>query len=191
MNRSKFKAYIREEIKSTLSENVTSSSNIEKYISVLKDIIAKVPSRKVKAKAGALISDLLDYSQGYDETLEEASKEEVKNQQDLNVELAKTVELTKNLKESDDEDVEDDEVKMDKQASKLAKKGDSVSKLASKLSEIDKEMKSTVKKWKDSEEPTKSKLLNRLKELTKIKKELNSALGLNESVTNPNIKKIL
>ena len=71
---------------------------------------------------------------------------------------------------------EDDDVEMDKKASKAAKKGDSVSKIANKLRETDSQMKSIVKKWKDSEEPEKSKLLTRLKELTKIKKELEGLL---------------
>jgi hypothetical protein len=71
---------------------------------------------------------------------------------------------------------EDDDVEMDKKASKAAKKGDSVSKIANKLKETDSQMKSIVKKWKDSEEPEKSKLLTRLKELTKIKKELEGLL---------------
>ena len=69
-----------------------------------------------------------------------------------------------------------DDVEMDKKASKAAKKGDSVSKIANKLKETDSQMKSIVKKWKDSEEPEKSKLLTRLKELTKIKKELEGLL---------------
>ena len=71
---------------------------------------------------------------------------------------------------------EDDDDEMDKKASKAAKKGDSISKIANKLKETDSQMKSIVKKWKDSEEPEKSKLLTRLKELTKIKKELEGLL---------------
>lgn len=69
-----------------------------------------------------------------------------------------------------------DDVEMDKKAAKAAKKGDSISKIANKLRETDSQMKSVVKKWKDSEEPEKSKLLTRLKELTKIKKELEGLL---------------
>ena len=56
------------------------------------------------------------------------------------------------------------------------KKGDSVTKIANKLGETTKQMKSLVKKYKDAEEPEKSKLLARLKELTKIKKELEGLL---------------
>jgi hypothetical protein len=71
---------------------------------------------------------------------------------------------------------EDDEDEMDKKAFKSAEKGDSVSKIANKLQQTTKEMQSTVKKWTDAEEPEKSKLLTRLKELTKIKKELEGLL---------------
>ena len=71
---------------------------------------------------------------------------------------------------------EEEEDDMDKQASKAAKKGDSVSKIANKLGETTNQMKKLVKKYKDAEEPEKSKLLTRLKELTKIKKELEGLL---------------
>jgi|TARA_R110002153_G_scaffold54276_3_gene151215 hypothetical protein len=75
------------------------------------------------------------------------------------------------IKEEDDDDAE-----MDRKASKAAKKGDSVSKLAAKLQQTTKEMKQVVKKWKDSEGAEKAKLTDRLKELTKIKKEIESLL---------------
>ena len=73
-----------------------------------------------------------------------------------------------------EEEMDDEE--MDKQASSAAQKGDSVSKTASKLGEITREMKSVVNQYKKSEEPEKSKHLARLKELTKIKKELEALL---------------
>ena len=71
---------------------------------------------------------------------------------------------------------EEDEDDMDKQASKAAKKGDSISKIASKLQQTTKEMKTVVKKWKTSEGAEKEKLTDRLRELTKIKKELEGLL---------------
>jgi hypothetical protein len=73
-----------------------------------------------------------------------------------------------------EEEMDDEE--MDKQASSAAQKGDSISKAASKLGEITREMKSVVNQYKKSEEPEKSKHLARLKELTKIKKELEALL---------------
>ena len=74
------------------------------------------------------------------------------------------------LKEEDEDD------DMDKKAMAAAKKGDSVSKVASKLQQTTKEMKQVVKKWKTSEGAEKEKLTNRLRELTKIKKELEGLL---------------
>ena len=119
MKKSEFKAYIREEIISVLSEE--SASDIE-----------------AKAKA----------------------------QSELNKELEKTKELSSDLMKEEDEEPTDAELK----------KGDSVTKIANKLGETTKQMKSLVKKYKDAEEPEKSKLLARLKELTKIKKELEGLL---------------
>ncbi len=108
------------------------------------------------------------------EILSEADQEDIDAQADLNKELEATKghrdDLGDSLSEIEDED------DMDKQASKAAKKGDSVSKLASKLQQTTKEMKSVVKKWKNSDGSEKDKLTKRLKELTKIKKELEGLL---------------
>ena len=71
---------------------------------------------------------------------------------------------------------EEDEDDMDKKAMAAAKKGDSVSKIASKLQQTTKEMKQVVKKWKTSEGAEKEILTNRLRQLTKIKKELEGLL---------------
>ena len=71
---------------------------------------------------------------------------------------------------------EEDEDDMDKKAMAAAKKGDSVSKIASKLQQTTKEMKQVVKKWKNAEGDEKEKLTNRLRDLTKIKKELEGLL---------------
>ena len=71
---------------------------------------------------------------------------------------------------------EEDEDDMDKKAMAAAKKGDSISKIASKLQQTTKEMKQVVKKWKTSEGAEKEKLTNRLRQLTKIKKELEGLL---------------
>ena len=55
-------------------------------------------------------------------------------------------------------------------------KQDSVAKLASKLADTNKEMKSVVNQWKKAEGTEKDEFLNRLKALTKIKKELEALL---------------
>ena len=71
---------------------------------------------------------------------------------------------------------DEDEDDMDKKAMKSAKKGDSISKLASKLQQTSAELKSTAKKWKDAEGSEKEKLKDRLRTLTKIKKEIEGLL---------------
>ena len=99
------------------------------------------------------------------EVLSEATPEEVDAQKDLNKELEKTVELSKELSE----DVDDDTAEP---TSKDISKGDSVSVISRKLQDTTKEMKSVVNKWKKAEGAEKDRFLNRLKDLTKIKKEL-------------------
>jgi gas vesicle protein len=90
----------------------------------------------------------------------------------------------KKKSEDEDEDVEvkDDWNKVDKEDSfvekepsaKDLKKGDKVTKMAAKLAMVTKEMKSVVSQWKKAEGSEKDRLLNRLKELTKVKKELDA-----------------
>ncbi len=99
------------------------------------------------------------------DVLQEATPEEVEAQADLNKELEKTVALSKELSE----DIDDD---MEEPSAKDIKKGDSISTISRKLQDTTKEMKTVVNKWKQAEGEEKERLLARLKELTKIKKEL-------------------
>jgi hypothetical protein len=77
-----------------------------------------------------------------------------------------------NLKEEEDE-----EDKFDKKAQAAAKKGGGgkvgkLQKVTAHLKELEKEMKELVGKWKKAEGSEKEKLLTKLKEKTKAKKEL-------------------
>ena len=103
------------------------------------------------------------------DVLSEATPEEVKAQKELNKELEKTVKLEKELTT---EDVDDD---AEPKASDISST-DSVSVISRKLQDTTKEMKSVVNKWKKSEGEEKERLLARLKNLTKIKKELEGLL---------------
>jgi predicted phage tail protein len=103
------------------------------------------------------------------EVLAEATPEEVDAQKELNKELEKTVELSKELSE----DIDDEDQASEKA---VANPKDSVSVISRKLQDTTKEMKSVVNKWKKSEGEEKERLLARLKELTKIKKELEGLL---------------
>jgi len=76
----------------------------------------------------------------------------------------------------DEEDTEDDEEKLDKKAQAAAKKGGGkvgkLQRVTAQLKELEKEMKELVGKWKKAEGKEKEMLLDKLKEKTKVKKEL-------------------
>jgi ribosomal protein L21 len=103
------------------------------------------------------------------EVLSEVTPDEIANQEKLNKELEKTIELEKELTEDiDDEDTAAQQATVDTK--------DSVSVISRKLQDTTKEMKTTVNKWKQAEGEKKERLLARLKDLTKIKKELEGLL---------------
>ena len=85
--------------------------------------------------------------------------------------------LDKGKKAADEDDVikvtEDDDVEP---TAKDIKKDDSISTISRKLQDTTKEMKAVVNKWKKAEGEDKERLLARLKDLTKIKKELEGLL---------------
>ena len=96
------------------------------------------------------------------DVLTEVSQEDVDTAKAYNDELEKTKELTADLTE--DDDVEP--------TAKDIQKNDSISTISRKLQDTNKEMKTVVNKWKQAEGEDKERLLARLKDLTKIKKEL-------------------
>ena len=85
--------------------------------------------------------------------------------------------LSKVKQAADKDDIikvtEDDDVEP---TAKDIKKNDSISTVSRKLQDTTKEMKAVVNKWKKAEGEDKERLLARLKELTKIKKELEGLL---------------
>ena len=96
-------------------------------------------------------------------------------------EIVKTKELTKAVQDLQKakeeaglaEDIDDEDAAA-QQATVDTK--DSVSVISRKLQDTTKEMKTTVNKWKQAEGEEKERLLARLKDLTKIKKELEGLL---------------
>lgn len=128
-----------------------------------------------------IISTLSEAEQGVIHTKDQRKAEELAKK-GLNV----SIDERKKKSEDDDEDVEvkDDWGKVDKEDSfvekeptaKDLKKGDKITKSAAKLAMITKEMKSVVSQWKKAEGTDKAKFLDRLKELTKIKKELEAII---------------
>jgi uncharacterized protein involved in exopolysaccharide biosynthesis len=106
------------------------------------------------------------------DVLSEASVEDVKNQETINKLKKDELTLTQKIKDLS-EDIDDEDVAA-QQATVDTK--DSVSVISRKLQATTKEMKSTVNQWKKAEGEEKERLLARLKELTKIKKELEGLL---------------
>jgi hypothetical protein len=90
--------------------------------------------------------------------------------------IESSLNLKENKKSIKEEEEEDDEEKLDKKAQAAAKKsGGKVGKLqriTAHLKELEKEMKELVNKWKKAEGKEKEALLDKLKEKTKVKKEL-------------------
>lgn len=102
------------------------------------------------------------------DVLTEVSQEDVETQKAYNDELAKTKELSSDLGLTEEDDIEPTAKDIDK--------NDSVSVISRKLQDTSKEMKAVVNKWKKAEGEDKERLLARLKDLTKIKKELEGLL---------------
>lgn len=119
-------------------------------------------------------SEFKDYIK---ETIVELLSEEGVNTADAKVyadEMERAARAAKELQQAlTTEDVDDD---MAEPSAADLGKGDSVSVIARKLADTTKEMKTTVNQWKKAEGEEKERLLARLKELTKIKKELEGLL---------------
>ncbi len=169
MKKSEFKAYLKEEIFEILSEETAqdieaktkAQAELNKELEKTKELMKENVSQEVINKVSRFVTSLANYY-GYSE-------------QDAVYAIMQALRAHgAGFKGLNEEEMDDEE--MDKQASSSAKKGDSISKTASKLGEITREMKSVVNQYKKSKEPEKSKHLARLKELTKIKKELEALL---------------
>ena len=96
---------------------------------------------------------------------EKISDEDVKNQEEYNKELEKTVKLQKQLGE--DEEPSDKEIKKNK----------GLAKMKEELALLQKEMKSLVRDYKKAEGEEKQNILKKLKDMTERKKELDKKLG--------------
>tara|TARA_R110001606_G_C14892758_1_gene592928 strand:+ start:136 stop:489 length:354 start_codon:yes stop_codon:yes gene_type:complete len=102
------------------------------------------------------------------ELLSEVSQDDVETQKDYNAELEKTAKLSKEVGLTEEDDVEPTAKDIDKK--------DSITVISRQLQNITKDMKTVVGKWKKAEGSEKEALLARLKDLTKIKKELEGLL---------------
>ena len=97
-----------------------------------------------------------------------ATPDDVKNQSLLNKELEKTKNLMADLVKEEEEE--------EPTAKDIAANA-SIAKLQSKYSEIVKQMKSVVNKYKSAEGAEKQKYVDQLKGLTKLKKEIEAMIN--------------
>jgi hypothetical protein len=104
--------------------------------------------------------------------LDEATEKEVQNQQELNKELEKTKNISKELEDILKEDSEWD----DSEPKNSDIKDDDLSFIHYSLQQNNKFMKNVLKKYKESSGEEKEQYKEKLKQLTKIKKELEGLL---------------
>ena len=194
MKRSELTEFIKEEIVSVLSEST------EEEVEKTKELTAAT-KELAKAKEEAGISEEMDDDEA--DTVSEGTWssgtsneigrfiQDIKNLKDKyynivgnddvfdgldRAELSAKemmIDAPENRSDLNEDDMDDDE--MDKAAAKGAKR-EPLGKLATKMAQNSKEMKSVLSKYKKAEGSEKDKHLARLKDLTKIKKELESLL---------------
>lgn len=173
MKQSDLKNYIKEEIISVLSETAT-DEDIENQKELNKEL--EKTKELVNEYENISLADIEEMGYEAGENLFSQIRDKFQNTPDFKA-------YFEGLKQgffdhlgsySLNEDI-DDEDEADKAASKGAKK-EPIGKISKKLGETQKEMKSVLVKFKKSEGAEKEKHLKRLKELTKIKKELEKSL---------------
>lgn len=176
MKKSDLKNYIKEEIISVLSEE--SAEDIKDKTDAQKELNKELEKTKELVGEGNLESmGTADIEEmGYEEGEKIFSRMRGESSSDLRAYFKGLKQgFLDNLGSYDlNEDI-DDEDEADKAASKGAKK-EPIGKVSKKLGETQKEMKSVLLKFKKAEGAEKEKHLERLKELTKIKKELEKML---------------
>jgi hypothetical protein len=198
MKKSELRQLIKEEYeKITNTQSIKEQEVLDKHtIRRIEGVIEQDSLNNMQKSMDVIIKNMID--DGFDEediyeyirgiiikridnadwSIDEASKEEVENQKELNKELEKTTNIKKqmsSLKETD----EDDDSLIDKEPTKsdIAKlKKDSIATIASKLQKIKAEMKKTLDEWKKAEGDKKNKLTQQLKDLTSQKKNLEKQL---------------
>ena len=177
MKKSELKNYIREEIISTLSENIEDDIKaLDAYDAKLDDVIKKKQEAGIEEGKDHW-ADYTDIGQSYlegfgkkhsltQDQLEKLGKKIVDQLYKGDVAKAYDAIVKRDLKEDDDKEPSDAEIKKNK----------SLAKAAEELAVLTREMKSLTKKYSKAEGQEKEDLLNKLKSKTKLKKELDKIL---------------
>ena len=183
MKKSELKNYIRENIISTLSENIEDETKaLDDYESKLDGVIKKKQEAGIEEdatpKGEDFFYDYLDIGMSYlegfgkkhsldDNQLEKLGKKIVDQLYKGDVGKAYDA-IVKRGAMNEDEDKEPSDAEI--------KKNKSLAKAAEELAILTREMKSLAKKYSKAEGQEKEDLLNKLKSKTKLKKELDSIL---------------
>lgn len=176
MKQSDLKEYIKEEIISVLSEDTKEDIEDTKELTAATKELANAKKELVSEYENISLADIEEMGYEAGETIFAEIRDKFQNNPDFKAyfEGLKQGFLDNLGSYSLNEDIDDDD-ETDKAASKAAKK-EPIGKISKKLGETQKEMKSILVKFKKAEGAEKEKHLKRLKELTKIKKELEKSL---------------
>lgn len=179
MKKSELKSFIRENILSTLGEEIDNPEYYFEYLNNLRDsgvtnMFGAVPYLRAefgldRNTARQILATWMKSS------MNEASAEDVKAQQDLNAELEKTIQLKKDA--GLEEDVDDDDAEAIKQAKGARGKFKKLDLAVKALKNIETEMKSLARKYSSADETEKEKIKDILREKTPKKKELESLVA--------------
>lgn len=187
MKKSELKNYIREEIISTLSEDEKTqqdTKDAEELTTALNDLAKAKQEAGIEEKVAKSVDDVVDpadyvdigrgYVDGFrrphslnDDQLEVLGRKVTKQLYKGDIDKAyQDLVLRTRLKEDDDKEPSDSEIKKNK----------SLAKAAEELAILQSEMKSLARKYSKAKGQEKEDLLNKLKDKTKLKKELESIL---------------
>jgi hypothetical protein len=180
MKKSYLKSYIKENILSTLSEEIEDDlKSLEAYDKKLDDVIKKKEEAGIEEKVAKSSDDVIDPADYGD--IGKGYLSGFKKPHSLNADELETLgrRIVKQLYKGDfdkakakfiKEDLREDE---DKEPSKAdLKKTKGLAKAKEELAQLTKQMKSLARKYKGAEGEEKEKLVADLKKKTKLKKEL-------------------
>ena len=181
MKLSEFKSYIQEEIVDILREATieTSPEDLAKVKSTADDddiikVTENLNPEVIKAVDRFIKGMAKKYSYSEQDAIFAIEQALAKRQPSMTTDMPGfegTMDALDSLSIREEE--EDD---MDKQASKAAKKGDSIATIASKYQKLVSKMKELAKEYKAAEGDEKEKIKDQLKDMTKEKKQLEKAL---------------
>jgi len=181
MKLSEFKSYIQEEIVDVLQEATieTSPEDLAKVKSTADDddiikVTENLNPEVIKAVDRFIKGIAKKYSYSEQDAIFAIEQALAKRQPSMTTDMPGfegTMDALDSLSIREEE--EDD---MDKQASKAAKKGDSIATIASKYQKLASKMKELAKEYKAAEGDEKEKIKDQLKDMTKEKKQLEKAL---------------